>query len=132
MMGRPRYGIIGLVALPGFALFEMLSPIVELLGYVTIPLLLLLGHLDVSYAATFLVLSVLYSVLISILAVLLDDIAFRSYPRPRDMAILMAAAVLENFGYRQLTVWWRVRAFWEFWRGDMSWGLMERRGVGTA
>jgi cellulose synthase/poly-beta-1,6-N-acetylglucosamine synthase-like glycosyltransferase len=132
MMGRPRYGMIGLVALPGFAVFEMLSPIVELLGYVTIPLLLLLGRLDVSYAATFIVLSILYSVLISVLAVLLDDIAFRRYPRPRDMAILMAAAVLENFGYRQLTVWWRVRAFWEFWRGDMSWGVMERRGVGTA
>jgi hypothetical protein len=78
------------------------------------------------------VLSVLYSVVISVLAVLLDDIAFRRYPKPRDMALLIAAAMLENFGYRQLTVWWRVRAFWEFWRGDLSWGVMERRGVGTA
>ena len=47
-------------------------------------------------------------------------------------ALLVLAAVLEHLGYRQLTVWWRVRAFWEFWRGDLSWGVMERRGVGTA
>jgi len=132
MMGRPRYGMVGLVALPGFAVFEMLSPVIELSGYVLLPLLLLLGYLDLSYAAAFLVLSILYAMLVSILAVLLEDITFRRYPRGRDLAVLVGAAVLEHLGYRQLTVWWRVRAFWEYWRGDLSWGAMERRGVGTA
>jgi cellulose synthase/poly-beta-1,6-N-acetylglucosamine synthase-like glycosyltransferase len=132
MMGRPRYGMVGLVALPGFAVFEMLSPVIELSGYVLLPLLLLLGYLDVSYVAAFMVLSILYSILVSILAVLLEDITFRRYPRARDMAVLVGAAVLEHLGYRQLTVWWRVRAFWEYWRGDLSWGAMERRGVGAA
>jgi cellulose synthase/poly-beta-1,6-N-acetylglucosamine synthase-like glycosyltransferase len=132
MMGRPRYGMVGLVALPGFAVFEMLSPVIELSGYVLLPLLLLLGYIDASYAAAFMVLSILYSILVSILAVLLEDITFRRYPNPRDMAFLVGAAVLEHLGYRQLTVWWRVRAFWEFWRGDLSWGAMERRGVGAA
>jgi cellulose synthase/poly-beta-1,6-N-acetylglucosamine synthase-like glycosyltransferase len=132
MMGRPRYGMVGLVALPGFAVFEMLSPVIELSGYVLLPLLLLLGYLDLSYAAAFLVLSILYAMLVSILAVLLEDITFRRYPRGRDLAVLVGAAVLEHLGYRQLTVWWRVRAFWEYWRGDLSWGAMERRGVGAA
>jgi cellulose synthase/poly-beta-1,6-N-acetylglucosamine synthase-like glycosyltransferase len=132
MMGRPRYGMVGLVALPGFAVFEMLSPVIELSGYVLLPLLLLLGYLDLSYAAAFLVLSILYAMLVSILAVLLEDITFRRYPRGRDLAVLVGAAVLEHLGYRQLTVWWRVRAFWEYWRGDLSWGAMERRGVGVA
>jgi cellulose synthase/poly-beta-1,6-N-acetylglucosamine synthase-like glycosyltransferase len=132
MMGRLRYGMVGLVALPGFAVFEMLSPVIELSGYVLLPLLLLLGYLDLSYAAAFLVLSILYAMLVSILAVLLEDITFRRYPRGRDLAVLVGAAVLEHLGYRQLTVWWRVRAFWEYWRGDLSWGAMERRGVGAA
>ena len=39
----PRYGIVGMVALPGFALFEMLSPVIELSGYVMLPLLCLSG-----------------------------------------------------------------------------------------
>jgi cellulose synthase/poly-beta-1,6-N-acetylglucosamine synthase-like glycosyltransferase len=132
MMGRPKYGVVGLVSLPGFALFEMLSPVLELTGYILLPILYLLGIFDLSYAATFLALSVLYAVLVSMLSVLLEDIAFRRYPRLRDIGVLLAAALLENFGYRQLTVWWRVRAFWEFWRGDLSWGVMERRGVGAA
>src|SRR4051812_42214067 len=132
MMGNPRYGMVGLVALPGFAVFEMLSPLIELSGYILLPILLLLGYVDLAYAGALMALSILYSILISTLAVLLEDIAFRRYPRPRDLAFLVWAAVLENLGYRQLTVWWRVRAFWEFFRGDLSWGAMERRGVGTA
>jgi cellulose synthase/poly-beta-1,6-N-acetylglucosamine synthase-like glycosyltransferase len=132
MIGRPRYGMVGLVALPGFAVFEMLSPVIELSGYILLPILLLLGYVDLPYAGALMIVSVLYSILGSILAVLLEDIAFRRYPRSRDLAFLVCAAVLEHLGYRQLTVWWRVRAFWEFFRGDLSWGAMERRGVGTA
>src|SRR4051812_29604845 len=132
MMGRPRYGMVGLVALPGFAMFEMLSPLIELSSYLLVPVLLVLGYVDFSYAVPFLAVSILYSILISITAVLLEDLAFRRYPRFRDLAFLISAAVLEHLGYRQLTVWWRVRAFWEFFRGDLSWGAMERRGVGTA
>jgi hypothetical protein len=49
-----------------------------------------------------------------------------------DLGRLLIGAVLENFGFRQLTVWWRVRAFWEYLRGDLSWGAMERKGVGAA
>jgi cellulose synthase/poly-beta-1,6-N-acetylglucosamine synthase-like glycosyltransferase len=129
MIGRPRYGMVGLVSLPGFAIFEMLSPLVELSGYLLLPVLWLNGLLDLWYAGTFLVLSLLYAVLVSVLAVLLEDIAFRRYPKLRDLGVLVLGAVLENLGYRQLTVWWRVRAFWEYFRGDLSWGAMERRGV---
>jgi cellulose synthase/poly-beta-1,6-N-acetylglucosamine synthase-like glycosyltransferase len=129
MMGRPRYGSVGMISLPGFLVFEMLSPIVELSGYLLIPVLWALGLLSPSLAWTFFILGVMYMVLVSALAVLLEDIAFRRYPRIRDLFRLLAAAVLENFGFRQLTVWWRVRAFWEYFRGDLSWGAMERRGV---
>lgn len=129
MIGRPRYGTVGLVSLPAFAFFEMISPLVEFSGYLLLPILWWYGLLDASYAGTFLVLSLLYAVLVSTLAVLLEDLAFRRYPRLRDLGVLVGGAILENLGYRQLTVWWRVRAFWEYFRGDLSWGAMERRGV---
>jgi cellulose synthase/poly-beta-1,6-N-acetylglucosamine synthase-like glycosyltransferase len=132
MIGHSRYGTVGLVSLPAFVVFEMLSPLIELSGYLVLPVLWLNGLLSLSYAVTFLILSLLYGILISVLAVLLEDIAFRRYPSLRDLGVLVAGAVLENLGYRQLTVWWRVRAFWQFWRGDLSWGAMERRGVRAA
>ncbi|HEX7335666.1 MAG TPA: glycosyltransferase [Gemmatimonadales bacterium] len=129
MIGRPRFGTVGMVSLPGFVMFEMLSPLVELSGYVLMPVLWALGLLSPSGAFVFFVLALMYTVLVSALAVLLEDIAFRRYPRTRDLGRLLLGAMMENFGFRQLTVWWRVRAFWEYLRGDLSWGTMERQGV---
>jgi cellulose synthase/poly-beta-1,6-N-acetylglucosamine synthase-like glycosyltransferase len=129
MIGRPRYGMVGMVALPGFLMFELLSPLIEMLGYILLPTLWLIGRLDPALAGTFFVLAIMYTILVSALAILLEDIVFRRYASIRDLGRLLIAAILENFGYRQLTVWWRVRAFWEYLRGDLTWGAMERRGV---
>ena len=129
MIGRPRYGTVGMVSLPGFLVFEMISPLVELSGYVLLPVLWAAGLLSPSLAGTFFVLAIMYMVLVSALAILLEDLAFRRYSSVKDLARLLVAAVLENFGFRQLTVWWRVRAFAEYLRGDLSWGAMERRGM---
>ncbi|MGI8819194.1 MAG: glycosyltransferase [Gemmatimonadales bacterium] len=131
MIGRPRYGTVGMISLPGFVMFEMLSPIVELSGYLLLPVMWALGLLSPAGAWIFFVLAIMYMVLVSALAVLLEDIAFRRYPSVLDLGRLLIGAVLENFGFRQLTVWWRVRAFWEYWRGDLSWGAMERKGMGA-
>ncbi len=132
MIGRPRYGTVGMISLPGFLMFEMLSPVVELSGYILLPVMWYLGLLSLSGAWIFFVLAIMYMVLVSALAVLLEDIALRRYPSARDLGRLLIGAVLENFGFRQLTVWWRVRAFWEYFRGDLSWGVMERKGMGNA
>ena len=132
MIGRPRYGSVGMVSLPGFVIFEMLSPLVELSGYILLPVMWALGLLNPAGAWMFFVLAIMYMVLVSALAVLLEDIAFRRYPSVLDLGRLLVGAVLENFGFRQLTVWWRVRAFWEYLQGDLSWGAMERKGVGAA
>jgi cellulose synthase/poly-beta-1,6-N-acetylglucosamine synthase-like glycosyltransferase len=129
MIGRPRYGTVGMVSLPGFLVFEMLSPLVELTGYLLLPVLWASGLLSPSLAGTFFVLAILYMVLVSALAILLEDVAFRRYPSVKDLGRLLVAALLENFGFRQLTVWWRVRAFAEYLRGDLSWGAMEHRGI---
>ena len=129
MIGRPRYGTVGMVSLPGFLVFEMISPLVELSGYVLLPVLWATGLLSLSLAGTFFVLAIMYMVLVSALAILLEDLAFRRYSSVKDLARLLVASVLENFGFRQLTVWWRVRAFAEYLRGDLSWGAMERRGM---
>jgi cellulose synthase/poly-beta-1,6-N-acetylglucosamine synthase-like glycosyltransferase len=131
MIGRPRYGSVGIVSLPGFLMFEMLSPMIELSGYILLPVMWALGVLSPAGAWIFFVLAIMYMVLVSALAVLLEDIAFRRYPSVLDLGRLLIGAVLENFGFRQLTVWWRVRAFWEYLRGDLSWGAMERKGVGA-
>jgi hypothetical protein len=42
--------------------------------------------------------------------------------------ILLAYAVMENLGFRQLTVYWRLRGLWDAWRGKTGWEKFERVG----
>ena len=132
MLGRPRYGIIGLVSMPCFLLFEMLGPLVELTGYFMVPICFLLGLVDLRFFAAFLGVMVLYSALTGITAVLLEDVTFRRHPHLWHLIVLTLAGLFENVGYRQINTWWRTVAFWDYWRGNQTWGDMERRGVGRA
>ena len=53
--------------------------------------------------------------------------SFRLYPRGRQLAWLIAVALLENLGYRQLIAWWRFQGLmrWVF-RTERRWGEMTR------
>lgn len=131
MMGNPKYGRIGLLALPYYAIFETIGPVVELAGLVMTGVGLAFGLLDWPIAQLFLLAAILYGTMISIASVLLEELSFRRYLHVTDVFKLLAAAVLENFGYRQLTTWWRLRGSLDFWRGRTGWGVMARKGLST-
>ena len=48
-------------------------------------------------------------------------------PFPALLATLLAA-LLENFGYRQLNGLWRIEGTWQFFRKQRGWGKMTRTG----
>jgi len=132
MLLRPRYGKVGMLAMPYFLFVELCAPVVEAAGYMALPLLFLSGMINVELLLTFFLVSVVYGVFFSMGAVLLEEVSFHRYPRPRDLVRLLLAAIGENFGYRQLTVFWRLRAFFDYARGNRSWGAMQRIGWTTA
>ena len=47
-------------------------------------------------------------VLLSVSALLLEEMSFHVYPAQRDVLKLLLAAVLENFGFRQLNSLWKL------------------------
>jgi len=132
MLLNPTYGLVGMLAMPYYFLFEMLGPVVELLGYIALVLGLVLGVVNAPFALAFFGAAVGLGVLMSTAAVLLEEFRFRRYAGWRDLGKLILCGVLENFGYRQLTTWWRAWAIVSYLRKDTSWGAMERRGFSTA
>lgn len=129
MLFNPRYGAIGMLAMPYFAIFEMLGPLVELSGYVVVPLSYALGILDVSVLHAFFAAAVLYAAVVSVVAVLLDDLAFRRYRGVGQLLSMTSAALVEAVVFRPLCAWWRCLAFVAHARRDLSWGRMEREGL---
>ncbi len=122
--------VAGWFAFPYFLVFEWAAPIIEFLGYVFLIYLLYSHDLAQHPAVLFLAVAVGFSVLLSSVALLLEELSFHVYPRRRDMFILFCFSVLENFGYRQLNVFWRLRGTWQWLRGKRGgWGDMQRTSM---
>jgi cellulose synthase/poly-beta-1,6-N-acetylglucosamine synthase-like glycosyltransferase len=132
MLGNPRYGRVGLLGLPYYVAFEALAPIVELGGLLAVLVGLGAGLVDWTFGVLFLLVAIGYGVFLSLAALAVEEFTFHRYPRWGDLGIALAAALLENIGYRQLHAWWRLRGLLAMLRGRPShWGTMPRAGFDT-
>ena len=131
MLFNPRYGTVGLIAMPYFFIFEFLGPVIELLGYVAFVAGVALGVINGPFALAFFLAAVGLGVLLSTAAVFLEELRLERYPRSWDLIKLTLYGVLENFGYRQLNTLWRTMAIVSFLRNNTDWGAMERKGFRT-
>lgn len=128
MMFRKRYGVVGWVAMPFYVLFELLSPVVELLGWLAFGLAIVVGVASPEYVAVYIALAVLVGSALSIASLALEELSFQRYNRFSDLLRLIVVGFLESFGYRQLSLVWRLRGLVSFARGNRAWGDMRRRG----
>jgi cellulose synthase/poly-beta-1,6-N-acetylglucosamine synthase-like glycosyltransferase len=129
MIGNPRYGAVGVLALPFYVLFELLAPVVEIGGLVALLLGLLLGAIDWTFAVLFFLVAVGYGIALSLVALVVEEYSFHRYRGWRDLAAALGATVVENLGYRQVTAWWRLRGLSDaLLRRRAQWGQMTRRG----
>jgi len=128
MLFNPRYGTVGLIAMPYFFVFELLGPVIELVGYVAFVAGVALGVINGPFALAFFLAAVGLGVLLSTAAVFLEELRLERYPRSWDLIKLTLYGVLENFGYRQLNTLWRAMAIVSFLRNNTDWGAMERKG----
>lgn len=132
MFGRPRYGTLGTVAMPYFVLFELIGPLFELTSFFIVPVAFAFGFLDLAILAAFAIVAVLMGVLLSVAALALEEFSFRRHPDGREVIRMLAYAVAENLGYRQLVDWWRLQGLWDVVRRKQGWGEMGRKGLARA
>ena len=125
---NPRYGRIGWVAIPYLWVFELLAPVIELIGYTTMVVAALLGSLSRRFFLGFLLSGYIFATLISIGSVLQEEITYRRYNDWRDVFRLILFCFFEHFPYRQLQMFWRLRGLWQYLRGEAGWGQLQRVG----
>ena len=129
---NPRYGAMGLIAMPYFLIAELLAPLVEAIGLVITVLCTLAGVLAPGFALAFFATAYLFGTLLSLAAILMEEVSFHRYRRTSDTLRLVFFAFIEPFGYRQVTVYFRLKAFVRYLQGDHTWGRMKREGFGGA
>ena len=128
MIGRPRYGRIGMVAMPMMILEDVVCPPLEVLGYLLIPTLFALGLLAPGIALSFLALSILFGIFLSLGALIHEELQVRRTPSARGLATLAVTAIIENLGYRQMNSAFRLLGMWRHLRRRTGWAAVPRAG----
>ncbi|PUZ25645.1 glycosyl transferase family 2 [Chitinophaga parva] len=129
MFLNPRYGHMGLVIFPYNFFFELLAPIIEFSGIVFYIVSACLGLINWPTAIMLLIFVYAYSVMITTLAILWDQLTFRTYKTWREVALLCTTPFLEFLIYHPLIVLFSLRGYYYFLTGKKStWGNMQRKG----
>jgi len=129
LLFNPKYGRVGLAAIPYFWLIEMIGPFLEFIGYVSIPIAFLLGFANVNFFIGFYAVSVLYGIVLTIGALIMEENSFQKYPTMKQLVKLLGYAVLDNFGYRQVNNFYRIEGMVTYWKNKNTWGSIKREGL---
>ena len=125
LLFHPRGGATGWLTVPYLIFFEAIGPIVEVGSYLVMTVAFALHVISWGSFAAFLTAAIGIGVLLSANVLLLEEMSFHLYERPRQLWSLVVTLFLENLGYRQLTAFWRVA-------GTANWALRQRVAWGSA
>ena len=109
-----RGGAPGWLMMPFMVTFELLGPLIELSGYLFMLIGVLCGFVSPPVFWSFLLLVVSLGVLLSISALLLEEVSCHIYVRRGNLFALVCMAIIENFGYHQLVLWWRLQGIYQW------------------
>ncbi len=126
---NPRYGMIGLMAIPYNWIFELFGAVVESLGYVIIPFSLLMGELNMFFFTMYFLLAVMLGVILSIGSLILEQYTRKSVMSAKQCLSLSLYAILENFGYRQLITVFRLEGILKYRKLRKTWGKIKRKEI---
>jgi cellulose synthase/poly-beta-1,6-N-acetylglucosamine synthase-like glycosyltransferase len=115
MFGRPAFGSVGMVAFP-FFVAELFYPFFEVVGWLVLPVFVALGWMPFTDALEVVLAFVLFSSIVSFVAIGIDAAFFSFFSKTQDRITLMAASVVEQCGYHQCTIFFRLRAFLRYYR----------------
>jgi len=129
MMFNPKFGKIGMAVLPYYVVFEILGPVIEVLGYVSVVISFFMGILSLDFLLLFLTLAIFYGVFLSTASIFLEELTFKRYPKWSHLFKLLLYGVLENFGYRQINSFWRFEALIQYFIGKRKWEYVHKKGT---
>lgn len=121
MLFNWNYGAAGMVSFPFHLFIEGLGSVVEFIGYLVVPLAFALRLALSNFYIPLVILSLVYASFLSVGAVLVEELTYRRYPARRDLYALLGWSLLENFGFRQMVLYFRFQGCVRFLAGLHRW-----------
>ncbi len=129
MIGRQRYGSVGSLGVGSLFVFEWIGPLLEALGWVMIAGLLWAGWVNLEGVFAMFFATQLFGMVMTMIGVSMMTKYLHTFSSRRDLLWLVGWSVAANWGYRQLTLVWRIRSLFP---GSTGWGEMPRAGFTVA
>ena len=118
---NPRYGMTGMIGIPYMWLGELLEPVIEVIGYVILIIGVSLGWFGWGRIFLFMSIAWGFSAIVTLISVVLEITTFRRYERFAELGKMFWYTLIENIGYRQISIWWRLRGFVRYFRKSKEW-----------
>ncbi len=129
LMANPKFGFVGIVSYIYFLLYELLSPIIEVFGVITMGIAVLFDFLNVPFMILFLMMYALYSSILTMTA-------FFSRIQTIDLSLkfkeVLKAVMLcffEVTSLRFIMAFVRLTAFKGYKKKKLDWGRIERQKI---
>ena len=114
MLFNPRYGAVGLLVLPYFLIFELLSPFIEILGLAFTVTCLALGQFTFGRVGLFFLVALATTLSQTLRALWMNLRFFEPYRRAGDVFTLAYAAIMEACTVHFPMLWVKIRAVVDF------------------
>lgn len=108
------YGVFGLFIYPLFFFGEVLAPAIELLGYLYFAVGWVLGVTSMGSFVIFLFLTIGFSIAMSWISLLTEELIYKKSFSIRRLTCFFGYSLMENLGFRQLTLLWKGLALFSF------------------
>jgi len=125
---NPKYGILGLLSYPYWAIYEFWAPLIEFTGLLITLLFVVLGVLNIKFFLLLLLFVYVFAVLFSMMALYAEESTFKRYNTFKDLRKLVIAAFLEPFVFHPVVVYAALKGNWQKLKGQGGWGEMTRKG----
>ena len=122
----PRFGVVSFFSFMYYLLYELLSPIVELFGILSIILAAQLSILNIRFMIVFLALYAIYGVILSLCLYSQHIYQQRFKLSALDLIKAFFICLLEFTFFRYLLLFIRFQAFFRYGKNKKVWGTIER------
>ena len=119
---------MGWIGMPIILIIDVLAPIAECISYVLLPILFLLGRLDVMFMISYFAFIAVMGIFVSLLGLTRGLSHSTYFPRTNFFFVLSLLAIFETLGYRQLVNSFRFVGYFRYLINRQHWGELRRTG----
>jgi cellulose synthase/poly-beta-1,6-N-acetylglucosamine synthase-like glycosyltransferase len=125
---NPKYGLLGMLSYPYWAIFEYWAPIIEFFGLLLTGLFVGLGLLNWKFFLLLVFFVYIFAILFSMMALYAEESTYKRYDSFKDLRMLVIAALIEPFFFHPIVVFAALKGNWQKIKGQGGWGEMTRKG----